>query len=64
MRSRIAGADRLVESAAQDVLADRDHRANRHLSRIAGAPRLVERGPHQCVVVHVAAPTGRTCTMS
>jgi len=43
---RIAGADRLVEAAPDDVVADRDDGPDGHLATISRTSRLVEGGRH------------------
>src|SRR6476469_3885337 len=49
VRRRIAGRNRLVEAAANDVAVECDHCADRHLARLTAAPRLGERRLHQIV---------------
>ena len=43
---RIAGADRVVESAPDDVVADRHDGPDGHLAGLSRASRLVEGGRH------------------
>src|SRR4030095_4442592 len=48
----IDGANRLVERARDDAIADDEYRTDRHFARLQPQPRLIERGSHEVVTHH------------
>ncbi len=51
VRGGIDGANRLVESAADDLAVEDDDRAHGHLAGGVGPAGLVQREPHESLVI-------------